>query len=594
MKGKLFSLFLCLLLLAGCGETVPVEQADPEAVATTLPQDISYNTPAESDMFSNRDFETDFTSYVSVTLSENTISAGSGVSVSGSTAIITQEGAYLLSGNLSDGAVIVDTDANSKVQLILDGVAIHSGTSAPIYIRQADKVFITLADGSENLLSNGGGFVAIDENNIDSVIFSKDDLTLNGSGSLTVTSPAGHGIVSKDDLRITGGSYTVTAANHGMTANDSVRIAGGSFTLETGKDGIQAENDGDATLGFVYIADGSFQINASGDGISASATMQLNGGVYNLICGGGSEYGEEHTDDMFGGGMGGRPGGHGGFWGGIEPTAEEDTTPSAKGLKSTGPMTVSGGEYTINAADDAIHSNNTLTVNSGSFQVSSGDDGFHADEALIIQDGNIAITESYEGLEGLTITIGGGDIRLCADDDGLNAAGGNDQSGFGGMGGRPGGHGGFGGDMFGAASDSYIEISGGNLFVDANGDGIDSNGNLTISGGYIVVEGPTNGGNGSLDYGGSGSLSGGTIMISGSSGMAQSLQTTGNQGIIAVNVGNCPAGTLVTVTDEASSTVLSVQPQKQFGCIIISNPQILKGSNYTISIGSESATFAAS
>ena len=588
MKRKLFPLILCLALLAGCGETVPAEQADPEAVATTLPESVSYDTPAESDMFSNRDFETDYTSYVSITLSENTVSAGSGVSVSGSTAIITQEGSYLISGTLNDGAVIVDTDTNSKVQLILDGVNIHSQTSAPIYIRQADKVFITLADKSENVLSNGGSFVSIDENNIDSVIFSKDDLTLNGSGSLTVTSPAGHGIVSKDDLRITGGSYAVTAASHGMTANDSVRIA------EAGKDGIQAENDEDATLGFVYIADGNFQINASGDGISASATMQLNGGVYNLLCGGGSEYGEEHTDDMFGGGMGGRPGGHGGFWGGIEPTAEEDTTPSAKGLKSTGPMTLSGGPFTINAADDAIHSNNTLTVNSGSFQIASGDDGFHADEALTIRDGSIAITESYEGLEGLTITVSGGAIRLCADDDGLNAAGGNDQSGFGGMGGRPGGHGGFGGDMFGVSSDSYIDISGGNLFVDAAGDGIDSNGNLTISGGYIVVEGPTNGGNGSLDYGGSGSFSGGTILISGSSGMAQSLQTTGNQGIIAVNVGNCPAGTLVTVTDESGSTVLSLQPQKQFGCIILSNPQILKGSSYTISIGSESATFAAS
>lgn len=590
MKRKLFPLILCLALLAGCGETVPAEQADPEAVATTLPENVSYDTPAESDMFSNRDFETDYTGFVSITLSENTISADSGVSVSGSTAIITQEGSYLLSGNLSDGSVIVDTDANSKVQLILNGVNIHSSTSAPIYIKQADKVLITLSDGSENVLSNGGSFVSIDENNIDSVIFSKDDLTLNGSGSLTVTSPAGHGIVSKDDLRITGGSYTVTAASHGMTANDSVRIAGGSFTLEAGKDGIQAENDEDATLGFVYIADGNFQINASGDGISAGATMQLNGGVYNLLCGGGSAYGEEHTDDMFGG----RPGGHGGFWGGIEPTAEEDTTPSAKGLKSTGPMTLSGGTFTINAADDAVHSNNTLTVNSGSFHIASGDDGFHADEALTIRDGSIAITESYEGLEGLTITIGGGDIRLCADDDGLNAAGGNDQSGFGGMGGRPGGHGGFGGDMFGVSSDSYIDISGGNLFVDAAGDGIDSNGNLTISGGYIVVEGPTNGGNGSLDYGGSGSFSGGTILISGSSGMAQSLQTTGNQGIIAVNVGNCPAGTLVTVTDEFGSTVLSLQPQKQFGCIILSNPQILKGSSYTISIGSESATFAAS
>ena len=196
-------------------------------------------------------------------------------------------------------------------------------------------------------------------------------------------------------------------------------------------------------------------------------------------------------------------------------------------------------------------------------------------------------------MEGLSITVSGGDITLKASDDGLNAAGGNDESGFGGMGGRPSGFGGFGGDRFGASSDSYIEISGGKLVVDADGDGIDSNGNLTFSGGYTVVEGPTNGGNGPLDYGGTGTLSGGTILVSGSSGMAQSLTASGAQGVFAVNVGACNAGTTVTITNSDGKVILTLTPQKMFGCVIVSTPDILKGERYTIDVAGSSGTFEA-
>lgn len=605
MKRFFLILLLCLLLLTGCENTPGLETSPDPFSGNDFPElggstnntpEISYDALPVDDMFSKRDYETTYkdSDCTLITLNGNFAQADStAVSVSDGVVIISQEGSYLLRGELTEGMVIVDTDKKDKVQLILDGVSITSSTSAAIYVRQADKVFITLNDGSSNTLINGGAFINIDKNDIDSVIFSKDDLTINGNGSLTITSPAGHGIVSKDDLRITGGSYNISSAGHGLAGNDAVKIAGGNFILQTGKDGIQADNDEDTALGYVYISGGVYDITATQDGISASANLQIDDGRFHMLCGGGSQYGEEHTDDMFGG-MGGGPGGMGGWPG--QAGSEPDNTVSAKGLKSTGPMVLNGGSFTLNTADDAVHSNHDLTVTGGDFTIATGDDGFHADKALTIQNGTIQISESYEGLEGLSITVNGGTIRLKASDDGLNAAGGNDQSGFGGMGGRPGkpgGHGGFGGDQFGASSDSFITIAGGNLFVDADGDGIDSNGNLVFTGGYTVVEGPTNGGNAPLDYSGSGSFSGGTILVTGSSGMAQSLSSTGSQGLLAINVGSCPAGTRVVITDASGAEILSLQPQKQFGCVIVSCPEMTKGETYTFSIEGQSKDFTA-
>lgn len=591
MKILLISLLLFSLLLSGCqGDALPVSN-DAPTENTPATENVVYTLPDTSDLFSDRDLEAQYTGTPMV-LSDATGSV-----------TISQEGNYLLSGSLSDGMIVVDTDKESKVQLILDGVSIHNQSSATIYVKQADKVFITLAPESENSLSCGESYAAIDENNIDSVIFSKEDLTLNGTGKLTIQSPAGHGIVSKDDLRITGGSYSISSAGHAVAGKDAISIAAGYFAIDAGGDGFHADNNEDAALGNLYIRDGDFLLTSAGDGISSSAALQIDGGEFQIVTGGGSEYGEAHTDDMFGGGFGRRPGGMGGHPGGMEgpgfgsmeadSSETEDDTVSAKGIKSAGMMLLNGGSFQLNCADDAIHSNNELTIHEGSFTIASGDDGFHADETMVIENGTISITESYEGLEGLSITVNGGQITLKASDDGLNAAGGNDESGFGGMGGRPGGMGGFGSDRFGASSDSFITITGGRLFVDADGDGIDSNGNLTFTGGYTQVEGPTNGGNGPLDYGGTGSISGGTILITGSSGMAQSLLSTGNQGVLALHVGSCPAGTQILFCTEAGTQVMAVQPQKPFGCVIVSSPDLIKGERYMVQLGEQSQIFEA-
>ena len=197
--------------------------------ATTISNATSIDT---SDMFTNRDKEIgyDESTSVKLTLNGDSISSSSSsVAISGSTATISEEGIYIISGTLDDGMIIIDADKNAKIQLVLDNASINSSTSAAIYVCKADKVFITLAAGSENTLSNGGEYIAIDDNNIDAVIFSKDDLTLNGIGILTINAGTDHGIVSKDDLVITGGTYNITAAGHGLSANDSIRIADGTL-----------------------------------------------------------------------------------------------------------------------------------------------------------------------------------------------------------------------------------------------------------------------------------------------------------------------------------------------------------------------------
>lgn len=231
-------------------------------------------------MFTDRDLEVGYDDETSahITLGGDGASCDSdSVQISGSTITIADEGTCVLSGTLDNGMVIVDAEDADKVQLVLNGAEITSSTSAAIYVREADKVFITTAAKTDNLLANGGEYVAIDENNVDAAVFSKSDLTFNGEGTLTINAAAGHGAVSKDDLALTSGTYIITAASHGLSGKDSVRIAYGDYTITSGKDGIHAENADDTSLGFLYVAGGTFDITAGGDGMSAGAYLQVDG-----------------------------------------------------------------------------------------------------------------------------------------------------------------------------------------------------------------------------------------------------------------------------------------------------------------------------
>ena len=610
---KILSVILCsILVFSSCGKPdSDILTADTES--TTESNSITENTVVSNeDMFSKRDAKTDYDneSAISVKLNGTTASCESdSIKIDGSTVTITDEGTYIFSGSLTDGMIVVDADETDKPQIILDGVSVTSETCAPLYILNADKVFITLAEGSENTLSNGGEFKAIDDNSIDATVFSKQDLTFNGSGSLTVTSPAEHGIVCKDDLVFTGGTYTVSSASHGLDANDSIRIKDTSLTITSGKDGIHTENSDDSSKGFFYMESGKIDVEAEGDGISAEAYAQITDGNIDILAGGGSVNGTKANSDSwgnFGGHGGGMMGGHGGMGQkpdrkptGMSLSDTTDTTPtdseesmSMKGIKSAGNLVVENGNFKINSADDSLHTNSSLTLNGGTFEITSGDDGIHAEEKLNITNGAINITESYEGLEALDIAVSGGDISLIATDDGLNAAGGTDSSGMGGRDNEMFGGGGPGG-MMGGSSNGSIVISGGKLHINASGDGIDANGSLEISGGYTVVTGPTTGDTATLDYESSAVISGGTFIGTGAAGMAQTFSNSENQGVISLSAGTQNANTSITVKNTLGKSIVSFAPELSFNVVIISTPEIQKGETYKISIGSESAEIQA-
>lgn len=568
---KIIILILTVLMICGCSSSTENSNQETSHSYTGL---------------SNRDLETNYDASKSVMiyLNGDTVQCSSdAVRITGTTVTILDEGTYVITGSLDDGMIVVDTDKEDKTQIVLDGVSIHSETSAPVLVLQSDKVVVTLKENTVNTLSNGGSFEPIDDVNVDAVIFSKEDLTINGSGSLNVNSPAGHGIVSKDELSIAGGKLDITTSSHGLTGKDGIVIANAELKIASGKDGIHAENNDDASLGYVYIESGTFDVEAQGDGISAQTKLLIHEGTFHVVTGGGSENAAVKRSEQWGKMPFGRgPNGMGKPDQSESSDSSNDESTSIKGLKAGQDLTIMNGTFVLDCADDAVHSNANLTVQGGEFTISSGDDGFHADETLLIESGVISILTSYEGLEGLEVLVSGGQIELVSSDDGLNAAGGVDSSGFGG--GRQ--------EQFGASSNGSIVISGGLLKISSSGDGIDANGTLEISGGYITVTGPAQGDTATLDYDVSAVISGGTFIGTGSSMMAQTFSDS-KQGVIAVQVGNRGPQTEITLTDEDGNVLVQDTPEMSFAVVIISTEELVKGRQYTITVGTDSGTFEA-
>lgn len=535
-----------------------------------------------SDMFSDRDKEIgyDETQSVSIELADNGITATADtVGISDSIVTIKDEGTYILTGTLSDGQVVIDADGK-KVQLVLNGVDITSKSSAAIYVKAADKVFITLADKSENKLTTSAEYVAIDDNNIDAVIFSKDDITLNGEGTLAVTSKAGNAITSKNDLKVTSGTYTLEAAGHGLEAKDSIRVAGGEISITSGKDGLHSENSDEADKGYVYIAGGTIDITSVGDGIDASYIVQIDSGKMKIVSGGGSANAPAHTQQQpqRDGQRRGRPtDGQNSADGQIPPeTTETEDTVSTKGIKSDSVIFLNNGELDIDSVDDGIHANGSIEVADGTYAIAAGDDGIHADEVLLISGADIDITKSYEGLEGKTITINDGDINIVSSDDGLNAAEGSTNN-----------------SMRSASSENcWIEINGGSLYVNADGDGIDSNGNMTINAGDIKVDGPSNSGNAAIDFGDGAKayINGGSLIAVGGSGMVEAFDSSSKQAMMSIQVADSNITGEVVLSDSDGNVIISYTPAKEYNCVQISTAELEKGKTYTLKAGDTTTT----
>lgn len=508
---------------------------------------------------------------------------GSGAVVDGTQIAITSAGTYCISGTLNDGQIIVNTKDEETVRLILNGVDITCSTSSPIYVKNAEKTVITLAEGTENLVTDGDAYIVEDSLIEDSesiepnaAIFSKDDLTINGSGSLTVNANYNNGIQSKDDLKITGGNITVNAVNDGIRGRDSIAVKNANITVNAGADGMQSNNDADEGKGYVFIESGTIAITAGNDGIQAETSLIIRGGDITMSSGGGSANSSSNI---------GQEGNTWGNWGnrGMDwdtGTNTDSSTGSAKGLKAGVNITITGGTINIDSSDDSIHSNDSITINGGNLTLTSGDDGMHSDSTLEINDGEISITRSYEGIESATITINDGDIHITSSDDGINVRGGNDDSS---IDGRP------GQNKFSFSGNNHLYINGGYTVIDATGDGLDVNGSINMTAGDVIINGPTSDMNGATDYLGTFTVTGGYLVAVGSSGMAQAPGTSSTQYSVLINFSTqLSADTIVHIETEDGEEILTFVPTKTYQSVLLCSPELENGETYIVYIGGSS------
>lgn len=562
-----------------------------------------------------------------ITLSpDGSTSTDASVLIDGQNVTITQAGTYQIAGTLDDGALIVESAENAKITLVLGGVSIKNSTGAAIQIATADDVTIELAEGTTNVLQSGEevdiATATESEEASGGALQSKVDLKIKGKGSLTVLGYLNNGIHCTKDLKIKNGNISVTALGHGIKGKNSVTVSGGTVTVTSGKDGITSDETENEEKGFVTIEDGEIIITSAGDGVSAETTLTVTGGVISIISGGGSANAQQKTDNMRG-------------WWDFDNSASDDNSASCKGLKAGKALVISGGSITIDAQDDALHTDGDMTISGGECILSTGDDGAHAELSLTVLDGKITVLTSYEGLEANQITLADGELDITATDDGINANGGSDgfSGGFGG--GFGGGRGGMGGSFGGRRNDTnnqngdmtppdgnapsgnpptmpgqdaadstttddttdkqpVLLITGGKITVNADGDGLDSNGNLRVEGGDITINGPANGGNGAIDIGtengGAGVIAGDTLIALGASSMAENFGSTSTQCAFLVTMNSFGAGETITITDSQGTVLYTGVTVKSANSVVFSSADLVVGETYTVTIGSTSAT----
>lgn len=594
-----------ILIFTGCSLTKG--GGETESKSESESSSSTGKTAEEKDLYSNFDLSEEWDN-TAVTVKLN----GSGATVSGSGAKdedgslrITSAGTYVLSGSLDGGQIIVSCGDSDNVKLVLNGVSVTSDSGAAILVENADKLLITLAPGTENEFSDPAERAEDAEDT--ACIYSHDDLTINGSGSLTVNGNCKNGIVGNDDVKIVNGNITVKAVNNAVKGKDSLYIKDGVLSVVTGEGSGSVEsrsedfgggNKGGFKGGFrggegemPEMPDGEMPEMPDGEPPAAPGKGSIERGE------GGEGFGMtppengEDMPDMRGGenrrGSGEEQTGDGSVvtplankagegedavTGASVPTSgsssETASETGGKGLVSDGEILIQGGKLTFDTADDAIHSNDTVTIEGGEISVSSGDDGIHADISVTICGGKTDIAKSYEGIEAENITVSGGDISIVAADDGLNAAGGKDSSAETRTGGFD-----FGNKV------GEITISGGYIFVDSSGDGVDSNGSVTMSGGTVVVYGPTNSANGALDYEKSFTLTGGTVLALGAKGMAL---TVSDSSLPQVSIdADVKANEAFTLCDKDGNVLFTVTPTKAAQNVVFVSDSLKSGESYS-------------
>lgn len=385
---------------------------------------------------------------------------GSGVNVEGTRATIIAGGTYNVTGSLIDGQLVVSAPGG-LVRLVLKGVEIANSSNAPLFVLSAAQTEIVLAAQTANVLYDAHTYVYEDpeQDEPNACLFSKDSLTISGTGSLTVYGNYNDAIASKDELVIAGGTIHAIAVDDGIRGKDYLLIQDGDITVTAGGDGLKSDNSADPALGYVAVENGFVYITSGGDGIAAETSVFVTAGDVTVTAGGG------HS-----------------------ATLPPDL--SAKGIKGLASVVIDGGTFNLDGADDGIHSNDAVTINGGTFIIASGDDAVHADFDLEIHGGTIVITTCFEGLEGANITITDGQFDIVSDDDAITAdigvfIGGGDFSILSG--------GGHNVTIPSSASAKAIKglvsvvIEGGTFDIDAADDGLHSNGSIAVSGGILTI-----------------------------------------------------------------------------------------------------------
>lgn len=630
------ALLLATLGLCGCGvKETPTDPTDVLTTTAPLSDEVAQTDAAGADEIEAEDLQID----TFVILNDNaTAINGAGASYAGGRLTIGKAGVYSIKGTLTDGQIYIATNDDAKVRLYLDGVEIYCADSAPIYVAQSKKeTQILLAKGSENKLSDNGERTmteaqAEDNDFATAVIYSKDDLQIGGEGALTIEANFNKGIFSRDDLQLKGGTLDITAKDDGIRGKDSVEISGGTVKIQCGGDGIRTSNE---KKGDIAVSGGDITVESRGDALQAVGSFTASGGSFRLQSGGGYTQTLQQKQSA-------------GFFGGPGTKTRESSgeTTSAKGIKAEKNIAISGGAFLLNCLDDAIHADENIAVSGGMFRISTNDDAVHAEETAAIAGGEWIIEASYEGLEGRQVAISGGTLDITAEDDGINAAAPGSQNDMmlfasapnsveatspqpptdengtpqmpdasggpqppTGEDGRP--HppegqapqngqlppNGFGFKRQGGGEGSpdqadescAVMISGGALKLNAAGDGIDSNGSITVSGGTVLVFGPENNGNSALDYAGKCTVTGGSLCALGSAGMAQGVSDS-SCGALEARLTLAAGGTL-TVQDSAGSEIYAVKLEKPAAHLVLAGDLLQKQQTYTLLLnGSEAGT----
>lgn len=488
-------------------------------------------------------------------IDNSSIAHSSGVQISDNYIRISSPGIYRLKGSLTEGQVSVDCKGN--VALILDDVNVTNSSDAAISVTDAEHLLIYLPDGSQSNISSGKQREIISSNankDIDyasgAAIYSKDNLSIAGSGKLSVSGYINNGIATTDHLIIISGDIDISAVNNGLKGNDLVSITGGNISILSGGDGIQSDRD-------LSISGGKLDITA-GDTSTVSLEESDNHRGPGFMDGNGKmpqqfqHFDGESPVDFTGSDAGFR-----------RPSDNKLRNPMLDNRKDD-----SQSNNASSTSTKGIKSGGNLTITDGTITIKSADDGIHTDGTLIVSGGDINIIKSKEGMEGNQINIDSGNISITASDDGMNASGGN----------LP-----------------VLRISGGTIYVNANGDGLDSNGDLVIEGGSTVVDGPSNNGNGALD---SGSENGGTIVCNagtilaiGASGMAETFNSNSAQYSFIKNFSEMfTKETQISIYDENEKIIFEHISAKSFNSVVFSSPDLIPGHTYTISVGDKTET----